>query len=381
MASIKLYYDTRFESSDGTYPIKITLSHKNRTSHINLNIKVSKENFDTSRMRVISGRDAKSINSMIESRFFDAKRALREIRATIDLESLTATQIRDKVYNRMYDIVESTKKHLFSDVCEERVIGLSSKTRSLYMQMMHRLFEFSNSELCVEDIDKVFVNKFVSFILQLYPNFNTSSLYLIKFKAVVSYAIDMEYISSDPCRLMRLKRQSTKKRDLSVEELKSFLSDERVPILYRYVFKLVFCLIGINFIDLLHCDKMSHGRIIYRRRKTGRLYDIKVEPEALSIIKKYKGESHLLKFIEADINEPAFMMRFYRQYKAAGLTLYYARHSWATIAYNIGIDKDTISLALGHSIGSSVTSIYINPDLSRVDEANRRVIDFVFGSR
>ena len=36
-----------------------------------------------------------------------------------------------------------------------------------------------------------------------------------------------------------------------------------------------------------------------------------------------------------------------------------------------------MSLALGHSFGVRVTDTYINADLSRVDEANRRVIDYV----
>ena len=31
-----------------------------------------------------------------------------------------------------------------------------------------------------------------------------------------------------------------------------------------------------------------------------------------------------------------------------GITSYYARHTWATIAHKIGISKDVISLALGH---------------------------------
>ena len=36
-----------------------------------------------------------------------------------------------------------------------------------------------------------------------------------------------------------------------------------------------------------------------------------------------------------------------------------------------------LALALGHSFGVRVTDTYINADLSRVDEANRRVIDYV----
>ncbi len=65
---------------------------------------------------------------------------------------------------------------------------------------------------------------------------------------------------------------------------------------YRDMFMLGFYLIGINLSDLLElpADCIKRGRIQYRRNKTGRLYDIKVEPEAMEIIKKYKGKNHLL---------------------------------------------------------------------------------------
>lgn len=56
---------------------------------------------------------------------------------------------------------------------------------------------------------------------------------------------------------------------------------------------------------------------------------------------------------------------------------YWARHSWATVAASLDIPKETISEALGHEIGSRVTSIYINFDRRKVDEANRRVLDWV----
>ena len=41
------------------------------------------------------------------------------------------------------------------------------------------------------------------------------------------------------------------------------------------------------------------------------------------------------------------------------------------------IPKETISAALGHEIGSEVTSIYINFDRKKIDEANRKVIDYL----
>lgn len=41
------------------------------------------------------------------------------------------------------------------------------------------------------------------------------------------------------------------------------------------------------------------------------------------------------------------------------------------------IPKDTISEALGHKHGSTVTGIYIKYSLDKVDKANRQVIDYL----
>jgi integrase len=61
------------------------------------------------------------------------------------------------------------------------------------------------------------------------------------------------------------------------------------------------------------------------------------------------------------------------------LSTYYARHTWATLAYGLNVPKDIISQALGHSNGVSVTDIYIEYDRDKVDEANRKVIDYING--
>ena len=63
------------------------------------------------------------------------------------------------------------------------------------------------------------------------------------------------------------------------------------------------------------------------------------------------------------------------------LTLYWARHTWATFAYDLDISDDTISRALGHSqtTGANVTKVYIRTNTKKVDAANRAVIDYVLG--
>lgn len=59
-----------------------------------------------------------------------------------------------------------------------------------------------------------------------------------------------------------------------------------------------------------------------------------------------------------------------------GLSIYWARHTWATIASELDIPKETIAAALGHG-GNTVTDIYIDFDQRKIDEANRKVLDWV----
>ncbi|MDR0437388.1 MAG: hypothetical protein LBH22_03700 [Bacteroidales bacterium] len=58
------------------------------------------------------------------------------------------------------------------------------------------------------------------------------------------------------------------------------------------------------------------------------------------------------------------------------ISWYYARHTWATIASKLDISKDIIAAALGHG-ATTTTDIYIDFDQKKVDDANRKVIDYI----
>ena len=64
------------------------------------------------------------------------------------------------------------------------------------------------------------------------------------------------------------------------------------------------------------------------------------------------------------------------------ISSYWARHTWATIAADLDIPDAVISRALGHSSENRVTEIYIRRNRKKVDEANRKVLDWVlYGKR
>ena len=162
---------------------------------------------------------------------------------------------------------------------------------------------------------------------------------------------------------------------------------------------LMFYFIGINAVDLLTAktSALVNGRFEYKRAKTGKLYSIKVEPEAQVIIDKYKGKDFVLNIMDEYKDYKNFLHRMGIALKEIGeterkglggkktrkplfpdLSSYWTRHSWATIAAEIDIPKEVIAHALGHSwANATVTDIYIRFDEKKVDEANRKVLDYL----
>ena len=171
----------------------------------------------------------------------------------------------------------------------------------------------------------------------------------------------------------------------------------------------MFYLIGINAKDLFLAKKSSvvKGRLEYVREKTNKSYSIKIEPEAQKLINKYrsKGE-YLLEVMDHYQHYENFLHHMndilkeigtiewemipnpddlFEQPKLEkhitpvipGISSYFARHSWATFAYDLGISLDIISQALGHSFGNRTTLIYVKYDQDKVDSANRKVIDYI----
>lgn len=195
-------------------------------------------------------------------------------------------------------------------------------------------------------------------------------------------AIDDEVTTAYPFRKFKIKPVATMKRSLAIKDLRNIFERREDDYMQRYadVFKLSFLLVGINIGDmcLLKRGNVNAGRIEYNRQKTHKLYSIKIEPEAAELIKRYEGKKYLLNFCDSS-SYRNFMARTNKNLRKLheGMTTYWARHSWATVANELDIPDDVIGQALGHSPVSRVTDVYIRRSEKKIDEANRKVIDYV----
>lgn len=145
---------------------------------------------------------------------------------------------------------------------------------------------------------------------------------------------------------------------------------------------------GMNLVDLFHLDRLRDGRTHFVRTKTSgkniNPVSILVQPEAAEIIARYAGTDHVLRFAEEPATYQTFNNRIQKAIRAIaqelnieGLTFYWARYTWATLADKIGISEKEISKGLGHVDASIAGKFYISYDWTKVDRANRMVIDYI----
>ena len=275
-------------------------------------------------------------------------------------------------------------------------------TRTVYEMTMKRV-ERHDKAATFDTINREWLENYQTAELKRGRALNGIAIDLRNIRAVFNWAIDNDYTDKYPFRKFSIKTEREAYLWLNVDEMKELRDIEVEPFMekYRDLFMLGFYLIGINISDLLELPAgcIKHGRIQYRRNKTARLYDIKVEPEAMEIINKYKGTKHLINVLDDGTKETSFRRRLNDYIKRIGkvtyvenkrwalikkeiqplhpdIVWYTARRSWATIAASIDIPKETIGKALGHSEwDNSTTDLYINFDNRKIDEANRMVLD------
>lgn len=285
--------------------------------------------------------------------------------------------IEEKIYNK---VSRPRTLHAYLRAYAEK--SKSDGSKALYERTAKKVEEFDeNAGL---EIDKHWLERFVESLSPTHK-VNSIAIHLRNIRTVFNWALDNDWTTNYPFRKFKIKREETRKRNIPVELIREIrtMPTTRFMEKYRDMFILSFLLIGVNSKDLLLAkpEQLRDGRFEYKRAKTGKEYSIKVEPEAMELIKKYKGKNYLLCFCDKNSNYKTIYSRAddFLATIQKGISIYSARHSWATIASDLDIPIDTISSALGHSHGAAVTNVYINRDRKKVDEANRKVIDFVFG--
>nr|WP_296088509.1 site-specific integrase [uncultured Prevotella sp.] len=240
---------------------------------------------------------------------------------------------------------------------------------------------------------------------------NTSSFYLRILRSTYNKAVAKGltpqlhpftdvYTGIAPTRKRAIPAESVS-RIKHLESVKDLTPKEEVA---RDTFLMSFYLRGISFIDLAHLRKsdLKDGYLHYTRSKTGQRLTIRWEKEMQEVLEKYQAQTasspYLFPFLvdagnkshDKTIDKKQEEVRLYHNAESrisyhlrklgakigikGKLTLYVARHSWATAARDNNISISVISESLGHH-SETTTQIYLRSiKSSEVDDANAKIL-------
>ena len=380
-----LILDTRRALRDGTFPVKLSVGQGTRL-YLSTGVSVPRENWVDGKVEGL--KDAKRLNTALDNQRLRVKARLLRLKEDGKLARCSSSHLRKLLTAPvMDDVPEEDRRTTLWKIADKWIATKEGSTRKVYQHTLSKLHAFAgDGPLYIEDIDRVWLHGFEN---SVGGKVNSKAIHLRNLRAICNFALDEELTSHYPFRKFKIRTEETRKKALTVEQVRAFMAVPG-PSQYRDVFLLLLYLRGINIGDLAKLTEADivNGRIEYRRNKTGQLYSIRLEPEAREILERWKGESHLLACFDKYQDPHDYNRRMREALKKMkrpdgsliekDCSSNWARHTWATMCAELDVPDPTISLGMGHRIaGHRTTAIYIKRDMKKVDEANRKVIDYI----
>lgn len=393
MASIKVKFrPSSLPDIEGTIYYQIV--HDRKVRHMLTGHKLFSSEWDVRRSTVVVSPES------------DRRHLLRTVREHIrrDLERLAGISRRldaDRMAYSVDDLIEEFR--IF--ICEYSLVNfmegiirslrLSGKTRTseTYRAALGSFMNFREGEdIMLDCLNSEIMEKYEAWLLRRGVRWNTVSFYARILRAAYNRAVEHGAIEDRrPFRHIYTGIDKTVKRALPLGVIKKIvgldLSLFPAVDFARDMFLLSFYLRGMSLIDMAFLKKsdLCNGCVTYRRQKTGQLLTIAWTDEMQQLLDKYpeNASGYLLPIIRNPVRaeRSAYHNMGYninhnlkKLAELVGLgiplTLYVARHSWASAARAKGIPLSVISEGLGHD-SETTTRIYLAElDTSKVDRAN-----------
>ena len=397
MASIKVKFRPS-TVADHEGSIFYQIIHDRKSRQLITDYKVFLSEWDNNRSMVVANHKSERKSFIL---------SIRE-RIRWDVERLTKIirQFDNKgVSYSADDVIEEfqryAKEYSLFNYMESIIIRLKQngkvRTSETYTVTLNSFKKFrKNEDIMLDCINSEVMEAYEAWHKQRGISLNTISFYTRILRAVYNRAVEAEIIENrNPFRHVYTGVDKTVKRALPLQIIKKIKSIDLslTPALdfARDMFILSFMLRGMSFIDMAYLRKtdLSNGYITYRRRKTNQQLTVEWAKEMQMILDKYpeNKSDYLLPIIKHSGTNERYTYRnvgynINRNLKTIAkkigisipLTLYVARHSWASAAKAKGIPLSVISEGMGHD-SEATTQIYLAClDKSVVDKANSLIL-------
>lgn len=397
MASIKIKFrPSTVEGKEGGLYFQIIQNRVIR--QLNTDYKVYAYEWDAEMETVVvNGARANILCSIKERMEWDLSRFERIVR---QLEQEKRKYTADDVITLFHKVTKETSLFSFmhSVIIQLRQLG-KIRTSETYTATLKSFMEFREEhDVPLDGVNSDLMLLYEAHLKAKGVRMNTISFYMRILRAVYNRAVEKELTPQKyPFRHVYTGVDKTVKRAVPVKVIKALkelnLSMKSSLDFARDMFMFSFYTRGMSFVDMAYLKKtdLQNGILTYCRRKTGQRLTVKWEKCMEEIIKKYPSNSstYLLPIIKEQGNERkqydnALHLVNYRLKDLSGmlklqrpLTMYVARHSWASVAKVRNIPLSVISEGMGHD-SEKTTQIYLaSLEASVVDKANKMILELL----
>lgn len=397
MASIKVKFrPSGLQNHEGV--IFYQLIHRRTVRQLTTEYHILPEEWDERRssVKVGNGSDRKPYLISVRERIHWDLERIGKIERKLDAEGIdySADDLIEE-FKRYAD--EYTLFNFMKNIIIKLKQNGKTRTAETYAATLNSFRKFrKDKDLMLDSICSDTMEAYEAWHKSRGNSHNTISFYTRILRAVYHRAVENEIIENRyPFRHVYTGVDKTVKRAISLTLVKKIKILD-LPILSsldfaRDMFLLSFYLRGMSFIDMTFLKKtdLNNGYLTYRRRKTGQQLTIEWTKEMQAIVDKYPDNptQYLLPIIKTQgVNERcAYRNIGYNINHSlkkiavkAGinipLTMYVARHSWASAAKAKGIPLSVISEGMGHN-SEATTRIYLaSLETSVVDRANSIIL-------
>lgn len=306
-------------------------------------------------------------------------------------------EIDESVLSRNY-LKPKSEKFLFiymEQIIKELEDNRQISTAANYKSTLKSFKRFRNGKnIALSKINDKVIQQYEAYLKNEGIKMNTVSFYMRVMRAVYNRAVE-DGLAAEKQLFKNVYTgiDKTEKRAVplqTIKAIKELYMPSRALHFARDMFLFSFYTRGMSFVDMAYLKKtdLDNGILTYKRRKTKQQLSIKWEKCMQDIVNKWpsyneyllpiittagKDERTQYKSCQKNVNQQ--LRKISKMLKMRkGITMYVARHSWASIAKNMNIPLGVISDSMGHT-SLKTTQIYLSAiDMDIINKANLKII-------
>jgi integrase len=354
------------KKNDGCVPIEMTICVKGKRRYVSTGREVKPSDFNSKTQTVKGDKELNEFLKALKIRLYSIETTLMSKDVNVSIDTVldvfrNGEQERTMTFLQLFEIHNcNVGKRVKQKLITPTTLSKYEVTKDYVTRYIKT--ELKKDDILVKDITPSFIDNLFVFLLDFMSN-NTAIQKMKQVKRVIRFAVDEGYIKVSPYKIT-LKKEKKEVQPLTIKEV-NIIRKKKIDIKRLAQIRDLFvfeCYTGLAFTDLMslndndfHIDESGNKWIIKKRHKTNVVATIPLLPIALEILDKYNYKLPHMSNVKynAYLKEIGDICGIKKS-----LHSHLARHTWATILLNAGMDMVSVSKCLGHSNSKITESTY-----------------------